>query len=108
MSKLLANYANMLEASVRTPERFPGRIPTPAELDLRLRVVALLRSLTPDEAVSLFRFHRHPERLATIAVDVGLSVEQCERQLAMVVWKFTEGLRSQPTRKGDPVTEPGG
>lgn len=96
MSRLLTTYANMLEASVRTPEWFPGRRPSPVELERRLRVVALLRSLTPDEAAALVRGQQYPVRLGALADEVGLSVEECGRELAAIVWKLTEGLRPLP------------
>lgn len=93
MSRLLAVYANMLEASVRTPERFPGPRPAPEEANRRLRVVALLRALTQAEAAALLRDRQHPARLAALADEVGLPVEECGQVLAGVVWKLTEGLR---------------
>jgi hypothetical protein len=96
MSRLLTAFSNMLEASVRSPEQFPGPRPAPAEADRRLRVVALLRALTSEEATALLRDNQHPARLATLANKVGLPVEECGRVLAGVVWKLTEGLRPLP------------
>jgi hypothetical protein len=96
MSQLLAAYANMLEASVRTPKRFPGKRPSPEEADRRLRLVALLRALSPEETVALVRDKQVPDRLATLARTVGLPEEECRQSLSGIVWKFAEGLRPLP------------
>ncbi len=97
MSQRLTAYANMLEASVQTPQRFPGPPPTPEEASRRLRVVVLLRSLTQGEATALLRDKRVPERLAALAGAAGLPVEECGRVLAAAAWKLTEGLRPLPS-----------
>jgi hypothetical protein len=99
MSGLLTAYANMLEGSVRTPERFPWPRPTPEEADHRMRVVALPRALTRDEGEALLRGQQFPERLAALADAVGLPKEECAQVLSGVAWKLSEGLR--------PIREPG-
>jgi hypothetical protein len=96
MSQRLTAYANMLEASVRTPQQSPGSLPTQEEADRRLRVVTLLRALTPDEAAALLRDKQFPERLAALAEVAGLPVEECMRGLAGAAWRLTEGLRPSP------------
>jgi hypothetical protein len=96
MSRLLTAYANMLESSVRTPKRFPGPRPAPAEADRRLRVVALLRALTPIEAAALPRDQELPDRLAALSVEVGLSADECRSLLVATAFKLGEGLRQLP------------
>jgi hypothetical protein len=93
MANLLTIHANMLEASVRTPERFPGRRPSRNEKDRRLRIVALLRTLSQREALALLRDKKLPDRLENMAHAVGLPLEECERALHGIVWQLTEGLR---------------
>jgi hypothetical protein len=100
MSRLLTAYANLLEASVRSPELFPGHCPAPVEVEQRLRVVTLLRALTPEEAANLLRNSQHPSRLSALADAAGLPVEECGRVLAGVAWRLTEGLRPASIRAG--------
>jgi hypothetical protein len=83
----------MIEASVRTPEKFPGKPPSPAETGRLLKLVALLRALTPSEAVALLKERRPPERLDTLAEAVGLPLAECEQRLAGVAFQLGEGLR---------------
>jgi hypothetical protein len=99
MSRLLTAYARMLDASVRAPERFPGPRPVPDEAARQVRVVALLRALTPDEATALLSCGKLPERLAALAGAAGLPVEECGRILAGVARQLAEGLR--------PTSDPG-
>ena len=61
-----------------------------------MRVVALLRALTPDEAAALLRDNQLPGRLAVLADEVGLSAEECGSVLLGTTWKLTEGLRPLP------------
>ena len=105
MANLLITYANMLEASVRTPERFPGRRPSRNEKDRRLRVVALLRALSQHEALALLRDKKLPDRLENVARAVGLTLKDSERALTGIVWQLTEGLRASnnPREKQAPA-----
>ena len=96
LSRLLVSYANMLEASVQTPKLFPGPRPAPTEAERRLRVIALLRALNPNEAAALLLDKQLPDRLAALAVEVGLSAEECSGVLVGAAWKLTEGLRPLP------------
>jgi hypothetical protein len=66
-------------------ERQPA---TPAEGDRSRRVARLLRALTPDEVAGLLRGNQ-PARLPALAVEVGLPVADCERELAEVTWQLT-------------------
>ena len=78
----------MLETYAQSPDRGLA----PKDRRRCLGVVALLRALTPEEAAALFRDQQLPERLAEIATEVELPVEECERVLTQVIWRFTEGL----------------
>ncbi len=66
-------------------ERQPA---TPAEGDRSRRVARLLRALTPDEVAGLLRGNQ-PARLPALAVEVGLPVADCERELVEVTWQLT-------------------
>lgn len=81
-------WVNMLERQpVTSPEGNRSR-----------RVARLLRTLTPDEAAGLLRGET-PRRLPAIAVEVGMSVEEGERELAEVTWQLTHGLGDPPGQK---------
>lgn len=55
----------------------------------------LLRALTPDEAAGLLRGEQ-PSRLPALAVEVGLPVADCERELAEVTWQLTPEMGEPP------------
>ena len=66
-------------------ERQPA---TPAEGNRSRRVARLLRALTPDEVAGLLRGNQ-PARLPALAVELGLPIADCERELAEVTWQLT-------------------
>ncbi|MGL6074531.1 MAG: hypothetical protein ACRC8S_10255 [Fimbriiglobus sp.] len=71
---------------------------TPPIGDRPRRVARLLWALTPDEAAGLLRGEK-PSRLPVLAVDVGLSVADCEQELAEVTWQLTHGMGEPPGPK---------
>lgn len=94
MSRRLFGYANLLESLARNPDSAPGRPRTCADTRDMLRTVALLRSLTADEASALLATAQLPARLETISAAVGVTVAECEGRLTSVAHLLTEGLKS--------------
>ncbi len=82
--KRLAAWAAMLD-----------RQSTPQTMDRDRRVAALLRAVTPEEGLAILRGKRL-ERLPALAKTVGLTVAECERELANVTWQLTKGLGEPP------------
>ena len=81
-------WADMLE---QQPVISPGG-------DRSRQVARLLQALTPDEAAGLLRGEKLM-RLPALAVEVGLSVADCERELAEVTWQLTQGMGEPPGQK---------